>query len=75
MKSSKELRNLGQEALEKRLEEFKKELFSLRSKSATGSLENSGKLKLLRRNIARAKTFLRENELKALIKKKEVESK
>lgn len=48
---------LGKEA------ELKEELFNLRFQLATGQLENTAKLKEVRKNIARVKTVLRQAEL------------
>ena len=45
--------------------ELKKELFNLRFQHVTGQLENAGKMKEIKRDIARVKTVIRENELKA----------
>ena len=44
---------------------LKKELFNLRFQHTTGQLENPGKMKEVKRDIARVKTVIRENELKA----------
>ncbi len=49
--------------LETRLREAKEELFNLRFQSATGQLESHGRLKAVRRDIARIYTILREREL------------
>jgi large subunit ribosomal protein L29 len=58
-----ELRNLTQEELVARLRESKEELFNLRFQGATGQLENHGRLRAVRRDIARLYTILREREL------------
>jgi large subunit ribosomal protein L29 len=58
-----ELRHLDNETLEERLREFKEELFNLRFQSATGQLESHGRLRTVRRDIARIYTVLREREL------------
>ncbi|QMU07999.1 50S ribosomal protein L29 [Levilactobacillus suantsaii] len=42
---------------------YKDELFNLRFQLATGQLENTARLKQVRRNIARIKTVLRQQEL------------
>lgn len=60
---TKELRELTNEELNKKLDESKDELFKLRFQLATGQLENPGKLKQVRHNIARVKTIIREREL------------
>ena len=44
---------------------LKKELFNLRFQHVTGQLENAGQMKEIKRDIARVKTVVRENELKA----------
>ena len=44
---------------------LKKELFNLRFQHATGQLENAGQMKEIKRDIAKIKTVVRENELKA----------
>ena len=41
----------------------KEELFNLRFQQATGQLENTARLKQVRKNIARIKTVLRQQEL------------
>lgn len=62
MKSS-ELRDLSIEELQKKLVDFKEELFSLRFQTVTGQLGNPMRTKEVKRNIARVKTILREIEL------------
>ena len=44
---------------------LKKELFNLRFQHVTGQLENGAQMKEVKRDIARIKTVIRENELKA----------
>jgi large subunit ribosomal protein L29 len=58
-----ELRDLSVEELEARLVETKEELFNLRFQNATGQLDNYKRLGILRRDVARLKTMLREREL------------
>jgi large subunit ribosomal protein L29 len=58
-----ELRHLDNDALEVRLREFKEELFNLRFQAATGQLESHGRLRHVKRDIARIYTVLREREL------------
>ena len=50
--------------LEDRLAERRKELFHLRFQSVTGALENSARLKLAKREIARILTVVTEREAK-----------
>ena len=61
--SAAELRALDAEALEVKLREAKEELFNLRFQNATGQLDNSARLKTVRREIARIYTVIREREL------------
>jgi large subunit ribosomal protein L29 len=58
-----ELRELADEALVERLREAKAELFNLRVQAATGQLDNHGRLQVIRRDIARIYTIMREREL------------
>jgi large subunit ribosomal protein L29 len=58
-----ELRLLDNESLEEKVRESKEELFNLRFQAATGQLESHGRLKAVRRDIARVYTILREREL------------
>lgn len=60
---TRELRELTDEELTKKLDEGKDELFKLRFQLATGQLDNPGNLKQVRHNIARVKTIIREREL------------
>lgn len=59
----KDLRDLTDAELNKKLEDSKDELFKLRFQMATGQLDNPIKLKDVRRRIARVKTIIREREL------------
>ncbi len=58
-----ELRNLDDAELSSKLSEAKEELFNLRFQGATGQLENHGRLRAVRKDIARIYTILREREL------------
>ena len=58
-----DLRNLDNEELVAKLREAKEELFNLRFQGATGQLENHGRLRAVRKDIARIYTILREREL------------
>jgi len=58
----KELHDMSQEELIKRLHEVKKEYFDLRMEKEQGRLKNTSNLTLLRKKIAVAKTFLKEKE-------------
>ena len=59
MKSA-EFRDLSFDELEAKSQELRSELFNVKIRKATGQLENTAKLRLLRREIARAETILRE---------------
>ena len=59
----KELKDLSNEELTKKIAECKEELFNLRFSQATGNLEKPARIKELRKAIARIKTILREREL------------
>jgi large subunit ribosomal protein L29 len=56
---------LGDEELVHRLADARKELFNLRFQFATGQLDNSSRLRNVRRDIARMLTVLREREIAA----------
>jgi large subunit ribosomal protein L29 len=58
-----ELRVEDQDTLVQKLKEAKEELFNLRFQSATGQLESHGRLRAVRREIARIYTVMREREL------------
>ena len=58
-----ELRNLDSAELTAKLLESKEELFNLRFQSATGQLESHGRLRAVKRDIARIYTIIREREL------------
>ncbi len=58
-----EIRELTNEEITKKIEEYKEELFNLRFNQATGNLENPARIRELRKLIARMKTILREREL------------
>ncbi|MFN3541858.1 MAG: 50S ribosomal protein L29 [Rhodococcus sp. (in: high G+C Gram-positive bacteria)] len=58
-----ELRELAGEELVTKLRESKEELFNLRFQMATGQLDNNRRLRVVRHEIARIYTVLREREL------------
>ena len=58
----RELRDMTNEELEHALHERRQELFNLRFQSATGALENSARLRLAKREIARILTVRNERE-------------
>ena len=58
------LRDLSTNELVRKVDSLKEELFNLRFQMATGQLENPMKIKEIRKDIAKAKTILREREIK-----------
>ena len=61
--ASESLRGLDDDRLVDELKKAKEELFNLRFQSATGQLDNHGRLRAVRRDIARIYTEMREREL------------
>ncbi|KKM12664.1 50S ribosomal protein L29 [Clostridiales bacterium PH28_bin88] len=59
-----EIKDLTTVELERKVDDLKQELFNLRFQLATGQLDNPMRIRVVRRNIARAKTVLREREIK-----------
>ena len=57
-----EIRNISSEGLVSRREELTQELFNLNFQLHTGRLENTAKLKYIRRDIARINTIITENK-------------
>ena len=58
-----ELRGETRDELNKKVVQLKEELFTLRFQSATGQLESHGRLRAVRKDIARIYTVLTEREL------------
>ena len=58
-----ELRNLTNEELNQRFKDLRTELFNLRFQSITGQLGNPKRIKMVKKDIARVRTILREREL------------
>ena len=65
MKAS-ELRNLSDEELQKRLAEARQELFNLRFQLATRKLENTSRIRIVRKDIARILQILNARRLAAV---------
>ena len=63
MKNSKRLNEMSSPDLEKELVELKSELFKLRFNGVTGGADTKIKVRVVKKNIARAKTILRQREL------------
>jgi large subunit ribosomal protein L29 len=64
MKAS-EIRDIRSEQLVSTLEDKQKQLFNMRSQAMTEKVENFNAVGNLKRDIARIKTIIRENELKS----------
>jgi len=62
MKANK-LRDLSKQEVARKVNDLKQELFNLRFQLATGQLDNPMKIRQVRKDIARAKTVLREIEI------------
>ena len=60
-----ELRSMTNAELNQRLQEAYQELFNLRFRKATKQLDNTARIRVVRRDIARIKTIMRERELQA----------
>ncbi len=60
-----ELRQLGDTELVERLAETRREQFNLRFQLATGQLDDSARLREVRKDIARLATLVREREIAA----------
>jgi large subunit ribosomal protein L29 len=61
--TAEELRTQPEDELVSKLKEHKEELFNLRFQAATGQLESHGRLREVKREIARIYTVMREREL------------
>ncbi|MBQ1840003.1 MAG: 50S ribosomal protein L29 [Atopobiaceae bacterium] len=61
----KEIRELTDEELAKKLEEGRAELFNLRFQMATSQLDNTARVRLVKRDIARVQTEMRARQIAA----------
>lgn len=59
-----EIRNLSAAELEAKLMDLKKNLFTLRMQHATNQLDNPMQIAIVKKDIARIKTIIREKELR-----------
>ncbi len=62
MKAS-DIRKMSAAELQTKLSDLKKDLFQLRLQNATNQLDNPVRIAQVKRDIARIKTIIRENEL------------
>ena len=60
-----EIRDMTKNELSLKLDDLKKELFALRFQLAANQLDNPTRLKAVKKDIARIKTYIREQELKS----------
>lgn len=60
-----EIQKLSSEDLQAKLKEARAELFNLRFQMATGQLDNTARIKQVKKDIARIQTEMRDRELKA----------
>ncbi|MBB5150192.1 MULTISPECIES: 50S ribosomal protein L29 [Ureibacillus] len=60
---AKEIRELATSEIELKVKSLKEELFNLRFQLATGQLENTARIREVRKAIARMKTVIREREI------------
>ena len=65
----KDLRELSTSELDRKLGDLKKDLFNLRMQHATNQLDNPIRIADVRKDIARVKTLLREEQLKEAVGK------
>jgi large subunit ribosomal protein L29 len=61
-----EYRDMADEELEQKLAEVKEELFNLRFQLVTGQLDNPMRIKVMRKEVARILSVMRERELAVL---------
>ncbi|MFQ5354273.1 MAG: 50S ribosomal protein L29 [Thermodesulfobacteriota bacterium] len=57
-----EIRSMPLDEMKAQVEALKKELFNLRMRHGSGQLENPLKLRMLKRDVARVKTIIKEKE-------------
>ncbi len=60
---AKEIRDLTDEELARKVTDLKAELFNLRFRLATGQLDNPMVIKSVKKDMARVQTIIREREL------------
>lgn len=60
---AKEIRELTTAEIEQNVKDLKEELFNLRFQLATGQLENTARIREVKKSIARMKTIVRQREL------------
>lgn len=63
--NASELRDKSADQLKDQLADLKKEAFNLRFQQATGQLENTARMRQVKRDVARVKTILNEKAAQA----------
>jgi len=66
-----EIRRMTDDEIRKAIDDAKRELFNLRFQWSSGQLEDSTRMRKIRKNIARYLTVLRERELAAAVVQEE----
>lgn len=66
MIAAKDLRSMTDVELNQKLNEAYQELFNLRFRQGTKQIENTSRIHVVRRDIARIKTVMRERQLQAV---------
>ena len=66
MIAAKDLRSMTDIELNQKLTEAYQELFNLRFRQGTKQIENTSRIHVVRRDIARIKTVMRERQLQAV---------
>ncbi|MDR3308262.1 MAG: 50S ribosomal protein L29 [Coriobacteriales bacterium] len=64
---AKDLRELSNEDLKQKLKDGRAELFNLRFQMATSQLDNTGRIKVVKKDIARIQTEIRARELNVVL--------
>jgi large subunit ribosomal protein L29 len=73
MPTATDIREMTENEIQQALMEAKAELFNLRFQLEIGQLQNPARIKVVRRNIARYKTILRERQIALQMVEKEEE--
>jgi len=58
-----DIRELSEDELTQQLAEMQQEMFNLRMQKSFGQMENPARLRIVRRDLARMKTIIREKEM------------
>jgi large subunit ribosomal protein L29 len=69
--TASDLRDLPYAELEEKLASAKEELFNLRFQMATNQLDNTARIRTVRREVARIATIMREQEIEAYYRMEE----